>query len=281
MAGLLKGLHHVTSFAGKPKGNVTFHERVLGAKLVKRTVNFDDPGTLHLYFGNETGSPGTIFTSFPSPKHARGWSGTPEIAAVIVETDAAGLQRARATDGSVETDSAVVIKDPDGLEYRCQVSRDVARGSRVGGAVLRVPDADETRGFLCDVLGFARDGDDAVLDADGAPTARVSFEPADGRTPRFGAGVVHHVAWRVEDEAGQMRVAEALRDAGIAATPVRDRVYFRSIYFRIPGGVLFEVATDEPGFTADEPAESLGERLCLPGWLEERRDELEKRLPAL
>lgn len=280
MGSMLGGLHHVTSFAGPVPENVAFHTDVLGVGLVKKTVNFDDPGTLHLYFADAAGSPGTVFTSFPSPRHAKGRVGTPDISAILVETDAGGVERAIAA-GGVEDDGWFVVSDPDGLEYRVREDGAGSEGARVGGVAVRVPDPDETMAFLTDVLGFENDGGDAVLEVDGAPPARVLFDvPGEGRG-RFGAGSIHHVAWRVPDGEAQARDAAALRGAGVAATPVQDRVYFRSIYFRIPGGVLFEVATDGPGFAVDEPADALGRSLKLPPWFESRRDELLQRLPEV
>ncbi|MEM1185888.1 MAG: VOC family protein [Planctomycetota bacterium] len=277
MAELLGGLHHVTSFAGAPGKNVAFHRDVLGLRLVKTTVNFDDPGTLHLYFGDEVGSPGTIFTSFPSPRHAPGRSGTPEIASILVEGDGASMDSWRASGGAEVTQTGVVLRDPDGITYRCREGK----GVRLAGVSVRVPQPEDTASFLVSVLGFERSADGACQVVSPSGVVRVEFEASNRDRPRLGAGSIHHVAWRVPDEDAQARVAAALRQAGVAATPVQDRNYFRSIYFRIPGGVLFEVATDGPGFAVDEPVESLGEALCLPAQFESRRAELEANLPSL
>lgn len=299
MASLLTGIHHVTALAKNPRRNHEFYTSLLGLRMVKKTVNFDDPLTYHLYYGDGKGSPGTLLTHFPHPHARAGVHGCPE----ILET------RLRIPSGSTSVwadrlakhDIDTVAVEEDGERRLAFGDHDDMRlalveepeGSFDGASILgvesvaiRVPDVRATRDFLEGVLGFASDqrsGAGARLFVGkGVPGQRldlvdVPFDP----TTSMGAGTVHHVAWRVPDDATQAEVAAALSDAGVAVTPVMDRQYFRSIYFRIPGGVIFEVATDGPGFDVDEPLESLGEGLKLPPQYEHRRAEIEAHLIPL
>lgn len=291
---LVTGLHHVTAFARDPRANVRFYTEVLGLRLVKRTVNFDDPLTYHLYYGDERGSPGSLLTHFPSPNAKRGRHGSPEIVVTVLGiapgSAAEWLDRLRAHAVDAERrDDRVVFEDHDGMRFALMEARGTEEGGGVGrveGVVIRVPDVDETAGFLRDVVGFRVEslGPEravlAVSDQDGAQWVELEGAELDTRTA-MGAGSVHHVAWRVPDAGAQARAAAALRAARIAVTPVMDRQYFRSIYFRVPAGVVFEIATDGPGFDIDEPAASLGAGLCLPSRYEPRRPEIEAHLLAL
>ncbi len=293
-APLVTGLHHVTAFAKDPRANVRFYTGVLGLRLVKRTVNFDDPLTYHLYYGDERGSPGTLLTHFPHPNAKRGRHGSPEIIVTVlgIGPGASGAWLDRLGSHGVEAerrDDRVEFEDHDGMRFALLEVGGAVEGdavARVEGVVIRVPDVGETAGFLREVLGFrveSSGAERAVLAVgDGNEAQRVELERAevDART-LMGAGSVHHVAWRVPDGAAQGRAAAGLREARVAVTPVMDRQYFRSIYFRVPAGVVFEIATDGPGFAVDEPASGLGSSLCLPPQYEGRRDEIEAHLVGL
>ncbi len=291
---LVTGLHHVTAFAKDPRANLRFYTEVLGLRLVKRTVNFDDPLTYHLYYGDEQGSPGTLLTHFPHPNAKRGRHGSPEIIETILGIPRgsadAWQERLRGHGVDVERgDDRVAFEDHDGMRFalvEIGAPDDAHAIRRIEGVAIRVPDVGETVGFLRELLGFrieSSGADRAVLTAgDEHEPQRIELvhAPVDPRTS-MGAGTVHHVAWRVPDNAAQARAAAALRDARVPVTPVMDRQYFRSIYFRIPAGVVFEIATDGPGFAIDEPAASLGSALRLPPQYEPRRAEIEAHLVPL
>ncbi len=259
----LLGLHHVTAIAGEPQHNLDFYSKIPGLWLVKRTVNFDDPATYHLYFGAGNGDPGTLLTFFPwatpvNPKGRRGTRGSGQISGVRVSTES---REALADPGSIPIEFAA------------------GESPRLQSITLCEADGVRTVGFLRQVLGLTQRGDYRLELADGA-LIEVIHSPD---TPRgkMGAGIVHHVAFRVADEETQLEWREKLIRAGVRVSLVRDRFYFHSIYFREPGGVLFEIATDGPGFLIDEPEGSLGERLCLPPWLEPSRESIERRLLSL
>jgi glyoxalase family protein len=240
---VLLGLHHVTGLAGKARQVFESYGQIPGIKLVKRTVNYDDPGSYHLYFGAGNGTPGSLLTFFPwaTAAHPEGRAGTP---------------------GSGQISKVTLTDSP-----------------RLGCITLCEADAGPTMAFLEGVLGLRRIQPNRLELPDGA-WIDVLHAP---ETPRgkMGAGIFHHVALRVADEAAQMGWREKLLRAGVRVSAVRDRFYFHSIYFREPGGVLLEIATDGPGFLIDEPAERLGERLCLPPWLEASRESIERRLPEM
>ena len=254
----LLGLHHVTALAGDPQRNLDFYSQVPGIRLVKRTVNFDDPGSYHLYFGSAGGAPGSLITFFNW-----GRTGTPgpgQINNVAM----------RAGDGLDPC-----VSDPD----RIPVTFLEGESPRLESVTLTEVDAHPTLKFLGEVLGLSAVGSDRFALPDGGS---IIVQSAPGM-PRgkMAAGIVHHVAFRAADEAAQLFWREKLIRAGLRVSHVKDRLYFHSIYFREPGGVLFEIATDGPGFAIDEPLDRLGERLCLPPWLEPARESIERRLPAL
>jgi glyoxalase family protein len=254
---MLLGLHHVTALAGDVQANLAYYTQVLKLRLAKRTVNFDDPGSYHLYFGDERGSPGTLLTFFPGfqrrPKRGAG-----QIVSVSYAAPA---------------EAAV---DPDGLNL------DLVRGEtlKLHSVTLCESDLEPTARFLA-MLGFEATGVQGNRHRfelpRGAARIDVLHEPHAERG-KMGAGAIHHVALRVADEAEQLDWRERLTHAGVIVSPVKDRRYFHSIYFREPGGVLFEIATDGPGFLIDEPVEALGSSLCLPPWLEPGRESIEARL---
>ncbi len=314
MTPVLSGIHHVTAIASSPQQNVDFYVGVLGLRLIKRTVNFDDPGTYHLYYGDAGGSPGTILTFFPWPGAPRGRVGTGQVSVTsfaIPEHSVGFWQERLARDGvsargpSAHFDERVLsFEDPDGLPL--ELVAHPADDGRTGWEDGPVPREHVIRGFygvtmaedgpgagcehtttlLTNALGFRLVGEAGnrmrfAMGA-GGPGALVDVLCLPG-APRgqVAVGTVHHVAWRTPDDAQQALWRERIGGSGIDVTPVRDRQYFHSIYFREPGGVLFEIATDPPGFTVDESKERLGARLMLPPWLEPRRAQLERTLPPL
>lgn len=307
MSAIITGLHHVTAFAKSPAENLRFYTQVLGLRLVKKTVNFDDPFTYHLYYGDEIGSPGTLLTHFPNPRSARATHGGSEITdtSLSVPAGALGFWRERLKTMGVRTVEEAVLgarllrfNDHDGMRFAIVEQHAATNGyagagvsaqnaiTGIAGVTLHVPDAEETAAFLRDVIGFddgAREGDRRRLTINGGGAGReidLVHSPQLPHRP-MGAGTVHHVAWRVQDDAAQKAAQDALRRAGVAVTPVLDRQYFRSIYFRIPGGVIFEIATDVPGFDVDEPREQLGRALMLPPQHEPRRDAITRGLEPL
>ena len=303
------GIHHITGIAGNPRRQVDFYTRVLGLRLVKRTVNFDDPGSWHLYYGNEVGAPGTALTFFiwdDAPAGRPGASQAVETAFAIPES-AVGYWASRLVEKSVPHDAleprfgatVIGLRDPDGLRLELVASRAVA--AEPGWADAGIPTEHAIRGFfgvtlwledpgrtadvLKAVLGFAaKDAEDSRqrFTAAGPLGAHVDLRtvPAAFRGS-LGPGTLHHVAFRAAGDAEQAGMADAVRRLGLRPTEQIDRRYFRSVYFREPGGVLFEIATDDPGFTLDEPKERLGTALKLPPQYEEKRAEIERALPPL
>ena len=241
--------------AGDPARNLRHYRDDLGLRLVKKTVNFDDNAAYHLYYGDSAGTPGTLLTFFPWPHATPGRPGVGEISRI-------GF-RAPRTGGA----------DPDGLRL------DVSSGPpAIESIEMTVRDAARTRRLMTEVLGFEEQAN-GELGLAGAAVRLV--EDATGAPARLSGGSVHHVAWRVGSDADELAWRAHLLDRGVDVTPVRDRQYFHSIYFREPGGVLFEIATDPPGFATDEDMEHLGEGLMLPSWLESTREEIAASLPPL
>jgi glyoxalase family protein len=306
----LGGIHHITAIAGDPQQNVDFYAGILGLRLVKRTVNFDDPGTYHLYFGDELGHPGTILTFFPWPGAPRGRHGVGQATVVSfsVPHDSLGFWEERLKSRAITfemldspfDEPTLEFADPDGLRLELVAdSRSGLGDPWTGGSV---PVAQAIRGFhsvallehayndtevlLTDVMGFrlahAVGHRRRYAAGDGGLATYVDVVSAPDASPgQVAVGTVHHVAWRAATDEAQQTWRRRLLEAGLNVTPVRDRQYFRSIYFHEPGGVLFEIATDPPGFTIDETPEALGSKLRLPPWLEPQREALEARLPAL
>jgi len=302
------GIHHVTAISGGPQRNVDFYAGTLGLRLVKKTVNFDDPETYHLYYGDGAGSPGTIMTFFPWAHAPGGRIGAGQLVVTSFSIPAASLSYW--TERLVETgvrferprdrfgDTVLSFEDPDRLRIELVTAED-ARPGRAGGPVqeehsikgfhhvaLAVEATDRTATLMSDTLGFRRvdeaEGRIRLSAGEGGPGNLVDIVNAAGFPGgSMGVGTVHHVAFRAPDEETQLELREEVAALGYNVTPVLDRNYFRSIYFREPGGVLFEIATDPPGFAVDEDKEHLGEDLKLPPWLETRRDRLEEVLPLL
>ncbi|GGR86179.1 VOC family protein [Deinococcus sedimenti] len=308
----VQGLHHVTVMASDPQRNLDFYALVLGQRLVKVTVNFDDPGTYHFYYGDQTGQPGTIMTHFPWPGAGRGERGNGEVVATAYSAPADSLdywqERLAAhaltvTGGTRFGQPVLTFEDPDGtwVELVFEDGQtvqpwpaspvDAAHELRGFHSVTAwVRDTDAVRQLLVGQLGFTEVGSEP--DAEGVRTRfRGSgdgvglFVDAVERPgqPRghFGAGSIHHVALRTRDDAEQEAYMTSLTGAGYRPTPVQDRQYFHSIYFREPNGVLFEIATDAPGFPDDEPVAELGKHLKLPAWFEPQRAQIEAHVPRI
>jgi glyoxalase family protein len=305
------GIHHVTAIAGPARRNLDFYTRVLGLRLVKKTVNFDDPGTYHFYYGDEDGGPGTILTFFPWEHAAPGRTGIGETleTAFRIPEIALGYWMHRFVEEGVRHEApakrfgetVLSFKDPDGTHLALVALPGIEnepawsdgtipveyalRGFH--GVSLLLDKAAATAAILTDVFGFEeiareeariryRSGDTAI-------GGIVDLQEAGGFLPgRPGAGSVHHVAFRAADDATQAEMVERLaQHHGIRTTEQLDRNYFRSVYFREPGGVLFEIATDEPGFAVDEPVDSLGQALKLPARYEATRERIEAVLPKV
>ena len=236
----LTSLHHVTCVCSDAQRTLDFYRDSLGFSLVKKTVNFDDPHSYHLYFGDQTGRPGTLITFFEWPRADRGRIGRGTLESIGLELP--------------NVEHEIELEDPDGLRLRVYPGpapklHDVT--------VIGNPDLYAGL-FSADApLAFAEPVEEAAL---------------------IGAGTTHHIAWRASSEAEHLAWLEHLTELGLRPTPVQDRKYFRSIYFRMPDGVLIEIATDAPGFLVDEPEESLGQSLSLPPWLERERPTLEREL---
>ncbi|HEU5274742.1 MAG TPA: ring-cleaving dioxygenase [Xanthobacteraceae bacterium] len=306
----MSGIHHVTAIAGKPARNVDFYTRTLGLRLVKKTVNFDDPGTYHLYYGDEQGHPGTILTFFPWEHAApgRNGEGLAEETAFRVPLESIGYWAQRLIEHGVSHNAperrfgepVLTLTDPDGLSLAL-VGVESASGEPAWsngavpaehairgfhGVTLMLGQAAPTGAILTDVLGFKEAGREGHLvryTVDRGVGSAVTIRETEGFLPgRMGRGSVHHIAFRAIDDAQQAAMARKVRGGHhLSATAQLDRNYFRSVYFREPGGILFEIATDQPGFAVDEPVDSLGRDLKLPGFLEPHRREIEAALPPL
>jgi glyoxalase family protein len=306
----VNGLHHITAIAGAAQENLDFYAGVLGMRLVKKSVNQDDPATYHLFYADAEGHPGADLTFFPWTEVAPPRLGHGLAVEVSLEVPPGSLdywngrlEKYGAPVGAVEHrfgDAVLPLVDPHGMklalvEHAAARSRPFTpwdespvpadrqiRG--LYGAQLWEREADATTRFLTDVLGFEPLGVEhdwmryGFADAPGIVDIR---EAPEGRRGAWGVGAVHHLAWRVEDEDHQLAVRTRVEASGVRPTAVIDRFWFKSVYFKEPGGVLFELATDGPGFAVDEDPRHLGERLVLPPWLEPHRPAIESALPPL
>jgi catechol 2,3-dioxygenase-like lactoylglutathione lyase family enzyme len=303
------GIHHVTAIASDPQRNLNFYAGTLGMRLVKRTVNFDDPTTYHFYFGDATGTPGTILTFFPWPDARRGRQGAGQVAitSFAILPSSVGFWIERFIRYQVEfsqpvsrfdDERVIAFKDPDG--FMGELVAHPSAESRPGWHGAAVPVDHSIRGIysvtlwqesceltgklLTDTLGFHAVREQASIFRYAVQTRDIGSIVDLRQVPGLwlgvmGAGTIHHVAFRAEDDTAQEKARAELVELGFNVTPQIDRDYFHSVYFREPGGVLFEIATDPPGFTVDETAESLGRALKMPQWLESRRFEIEALLP--
>jgi glyoxalase family protein len=309
----IRGIHHVTAIASGAQSNLDFYTKVLGLRLVKRTVNFDAPDTYHFYYGDTVGSPGSLLTFFPFEDAAAGRIGTgmvETIAFAVPETAFEAWTSRLASEGRDFAGPAMrfgaqtlSLHDPDGLLIDLvaepRLSGPALGGDATGGPVVpehairhlhsvticvEVPE--RTARLLTDTFDYEDIGEEAgrrrfrARHSGPAGVVDLMCQP-DRMRGRMGAGTVHHAAFRARDEVEQLKWRQAVLALGFDVTPVLDRQYFRSIYFREPGGVLFEIATDPPGFATDEAPQSLGTALKLPPWLESQRPVIERQLPPL
>ena len=303
----IPGIHHITAIATDAQRNHDFYTRTLGLRLVKRTVNFDDPGTYHFYFGDAQGRPGTILTFFPWAGSPRGRRGASEVSATSFAippgSSAAWIERLAAANVVTRREGerfgvpVIAFEDPDGMPLELietaqaeppVAGRDAAPLDIAGfhSATLQLRSRERTEALLTETLGMEPGGEDEGRRrfrcvANGIASLVDTLESPDAGPAGLAAGSVHHIAWRTQDDASQAEWLMRLTRLGLNVTPVQDRQYFHSIYFREPGGILFEIATDPPGFATDETPGHLGEALRLPPWLEPARSRIEASLPPL
>ncbi len=304
----IKGLHHVTSMAADANQNNSFFTRTLGLRRVKKTVNFDAPEVYHLYYGDEVGTPGSVMTYFPFGDMPRGHRGAGEVGVTEFAVPKGTLPfwsehlSGQGVTGLARTtafgEARLSFDGPDGDGFALVESAAQGRTPWTGngvsedngilgfrGARFQLRDAAAT-GELLTYMGYQKAETEGAVTryivegGNAADTIDLEQMP-DARAAGQGAGSVHHIAFAVEDRAAQLRVREALMQTGYQVTPVIDRDYFWAIYFRTPGGVLFEIATNEPGFDRDEDTAHLGEALKLPTRYEPHRAQIEGRLPRL
>jgi glyoxalase family protein len=297
------GIHHITAFVRNPQQTVDFYAGVLGLRLIKQTINFDAPEVYHLYLGNEMGSPGTIITFFPWKNSRKGRIGGGQvgITTYVVPKGTLGFWKERlakfqipVTQTSRFAEQYLQFEDKDGLQLEI-VEREEGPLSQwsfggipadkaikgFGGAILYSTAPDKTAHLLQHVMGLERVGQEGayaryrsfgdlgnIIDVNVTPMAHGSG----------GAGTVHHIAWRAKDDAEHALWRSHVAENGFQPTPIIDRQYFHAIYFREEGGILFEIATDPPGFARDEEPEHLGESLMLPNWFEPHRQEITANL---
>lgn len=296
------GIHHISAIVGNAQENLNFYGGVLGMRLVKKTVNFDDPGTYHLYFGNDHGSPGTIMTFFPWNKGFKGRIGTGQVGVTsfAIPKGAMPFWEERFHRYQVIykkhtrfNETYLTFEDPHGLQVE-MVERTEGSPSNwffngVGpdtgikgfaGAILLSNSPGHTMGLLrsmgLEIVG--KEGNYVRYRSEAEYGNIIDVDVAEQERGRMGTGTVHHIAWRAKDKEDQMEAREFLIDKGFAVTPFKDRNYFKAIYFREHGDILFEIATDSPGFLIDEDIQHLGESLMLPREYESERGEIEENL---
>lgn len=302
---LITGIHHITAIAGNPQKNLDFYTGILGLRLVKKTINFDAPDVYHFYFGDELGSPGTVFSTFPFEGARKGTKGTGELTYTAFSIPVGSLdfwiERLKKFRIPISTpltrfgEKLIRFEDHDGMGIEL-IAND--KDSRKGWTYGNIPLEFSIRGFYGATLNLkAKELTEKLLtqfmdyrfiaEEDGRFRYGTKGGPGDivdividpnGRHGVQSAGTVHHIAFRTANVNSQKEIQEILMGNGFQVTEVKDRNYFKSIYFREPGGVLFEIATDDPGFAIDEDEAHLGELLKLPEWIEPQREKLEARL---
>jgi len=303
-----KGIHHITAVAGNPQKNYEFYTQVLGLKLIKKTVNFDDPSVYHLYYGNETGDPGTILTFFPWEKLQNGKPDKGQVVAIAFSapTNSKEFWLKQLKDKKINFESpfnrfgkeVIGLQDPNGLhlEIVFDPNADEVDGWHGGpvpkehairglhGATLAEQDYSQTGRLLENDLGFTLTDqldNRYQYQTDAQFGSVIEIIDNFNLNGREGKGTVHHIAFRAKNGEEQQSMRTKLLNKGYYLTEVKDRLYFQSVYFHEPGGILFEIATDTPGFTIDEEAGRLGSTLTLPEWLEPNRKQIENDLPIL
>ncbi len=309
-AAAVHGIHHVTAIAGDPQENYDFYTRVMGLRMVKKSVNQDAPDTYHLFYADGAGTPGTDLTFFPWPDMHAARRGVGQVVDVpfAIPSGSLGYWQERLIDfnvttGDVETrfgETTLPVTDPHGFKLALVETDDArdftpwaespvpAEHQVRGMHAVRIWERalDSTERLLTGLMGFEKIGAEdgwhryGVEGGTSGTLVEIQERPNDGQG-RWGPGAVHHVAWRMRDDEEQMALREAVNEAGLQPTQQIDRFWFRSVYFKEPGGTLFELATDGPGFDRDEDPDQLGEKLILPPWLESRRTAIEAALPPL
>lgn len=328
------GIHHITAIAGNPQKNIDFYTSFLGLRLVKLTVNFDDPQTYHFYYGDNIGRPGTILTFFPWQDMPKGFRGTGQVITTsflipensfeywINRLKSQGVSYTGPVKRFEDSNEQVItLYDPDGMEIELIAHKDAEKKKDHVWRNGPIPEEFATRGFHSATLsleGYERTADLLIENMGFSKTKsdgkRFRFEIKDKEKiiDRFysnkqkreldllnssstvdlvclpytqrgsmGVGTIHHIAWRTPNDESQLDVRKTIVNTGLDATPVIDRTYFHSVYFREPGGILFEITTDSPGFMIDQKEEELGQKLLLPKWFEPERDNLERILPKV
>ncbi|UJL46201.1 ring-cleaving dioxygenase [Virgibacillus sp. NKC19-16] len=297
------GIHHITAIVGHPQENVDFYASVLGLRMVKKTINFDDPGTYHLYFGNEGGKPGTIITFFPwaGARHGRIGGGQVGVTTYVIPVGSIIFWEERLAKHNIEFDKSkrfgetyLAFEDPHGLQLEL-VEReegesnpwtmgDVTKGTAIkgfGGAVLFSTNPVKTQETLQDVMGLEKvsEEEDLIRFKSFGDIGNI-IDVKQTKVPRgkMGVGTVHHIAWRAKDDEDQLDYQNDVGSKGYGVTEVKDRNYFNAIYFREHGEILFEIATDPPGFAHDESYETMGKALKLPSQYEQFRGQLNEKL---
>jgi len=311
----ISGIHHITAICSDPQKNIDFYTKLLGLRLVKLTVNFDDPSTYHLYYGDEIGHPGTILTFFPWSNAPKGYRGTGQAVTTsfLVPQNSIEYWRKRLKNNDVcfeeptkrfEDEKVIRLYDPDGLELELVAHSSADKNDERFWKEGPISYENGIRGFysvslseegyertseiLCE-LGYkmiANEGNRFRYQLENAQVvagSKILDVLCLPYTPNgiIGIGTVHHIAFRTPSDEKQKSIRDNIIKIGLNPTPVLDRTYFHSVYFREPGGVLFEVATDPPGFTVDQKIQDLGKRLMLPRWLEPVREKLERVLPKI
>lgn len=302
------GIHHITVLAGGPQRNAEFYVNTLGMRMVKKSVNQDDPGTYHLFYGNQAATPGSSLTFFPWPHAVKGEPGTGEAVTVSfsVPKDSLDYWQQRLDQHSVKTVDpferfglkVLPFEDPDGLslEFVFENVADAPESSRevnvpnehairgFWGTTLRLTEKESTASVLQDILGFEETDQENNITryASEAPIGgTVLIEVTDKQSGKNGRGIVHHVAFRAADEEQLAELRQQVQEKRLMPTEIIDRHWFKSVYYRVPAGVLFEMASDGPGYAVDEDPDHLGEKLILPPWLESKREQIENHLPEI
>ncbi|UCF64382.1 MAG: ring-cleaving dioxygenase [bacterium] len=306
----ISGIHHITAISADPQQNVDFYAGVLGLRMIKKTINFDAPDTYHLYYGDKIGTPGSVLTFFPWGAGSwKGRGGTGQVTVISFSVPENSMEywieRLQLADLSIQgpisrfDEQVLSFRDPDGIQLELvgtdantdQVWSDGPVPSHAAirgffGATLAVRNYQNTAKLLTEKLGFKFRQETGnryrfVNERSSLGSVVDLLELPAGQEGRMGAGAVHHIAWRIPDDPGQLKIQSELSEQGYQVSPVMDRNYFHSIYFREPERILFEIATDSPGFLVDETIDTLGQNLKLPAWYESRRSEIEASLQKI
>lgn len=303
-----KGIHHITALAGDAQRNANFYVKFLGMRLVKKSVNQDDPGTYHLFYGNANGTPGSGLTFFPWPMARQGKPGLGEAVKVALAVPSVSInfwaehfgEEGIDFDGPYDRfgQQAIGFRDTDRMQLELVFDEQAEelpgwedstvpakygiRGFR--GTTLRLKETEPTAEVLKNIFGFretGKNGNARLYTTDAPIGGSVIIKEGEEKPSANGRGIIHHVAFRAKDDKELNILRKKVIEMDLSPTEIIDRHWFHSVYFRSPGGVLFEIATDGPGYDVDEDADKLGKKLILPPWLESRRDMIEKRLPEI